>query len=150
MVQNAKARLGDRLLQRGLVTQDQLTVALSEQRRAYRPLGEILVSLGFVRTEDVAALLAEDLGLAMLRAADAFASGTGTVGDPSSVTRPHTVSPDLGTTTASIPVVCAPALTTTGVAVASLAAAFHHCGTYDPPLAPKDTLKFPAASHPTV
>ncbi|HVS19978.1 MAG TPA: ATPase, T2SS/T4P/T4SS family [Planctomycetota bacterium] len=69
-MQRTKARLGDRLLERGLVGQDQLTVALSEQRRAYRPLGEILVSLGFVRPEDIAALLAEDLGLEVLRAGD--------------------------------------------------------------------------------
>jgi hypothetical protein len=37
-----KARLGDRLLERGLITSNQLGVALSEQKRAYRPLGQIL------------------------------------------------------------------------------------------------------------
>ena len=70
MVQDTLVRIGDRLQQRGLVTSEQLAVALSEQRRAYRPLGEILVSLGFVRAEDVAALMAEDLGLRLLRASD--------------------------------------------------------------------------------
>ncbi|MCC6406662.1 MAG: type II/IV secretion system protein [Planctomycetes bacterium] len=58
-----KGRLGDRLIERGLISQAQLEVALSEQRRAYRPLGEILISLGFVGEEHVARLLAEDLGL---------------------------------------------------------------------------------------
>jgi len=68
--QGAKLRLGDRLLERGLVTENQLAVALSEQKRAYRLLGQILVSLGFLRPDTVAELLAEDLGLPFLRAKD--------------------------------------------------------------------------------
>ena len=56
--QGAKLRLGDRLLERGLVTENQLAVALSEQKRAYRPLGQILVSLGFLRPDTVAEMLA--------------------------------------------------------------------------------------------
>ncbi|NUP96998.1 MAG: type II/IV secretion system protein [Planctomycetaceae bacterium] len=63
-----KARLGDRLLERGLITANQLGVALSEQKRAYRPLGQILVGLGFVRVEMIAELVAEDLGVPFLRA----------------------------------------------------------------------------------
>jgi type IV pilus assembly protein PilB len=63
-----KARLGDRLLERGLITSNQLGVALSEQKRAYRPLGQILVGLGFVRVETIAELVAEDLGVPFLRA----------------------------------------------------------------------------------
>ena len=43
-----RIRIGDRLLEAGLITDDHIEVALSEQRRAYRPLGQILVSLGFV------------------------------------------------------------------------------------------------------
>lgn len=68
--QGAKLRLGDRLLERGLVTENQLAVAVSEQKRAYRPLGQILVSLGFLRPDTVAEMLAEDLGLPFLRAKD--------------------------------------------------------------------------------
>ena len=64
----AKQRLGDRLIERGLVTSQQLGVALSEQKRAHRPLGQILVGLGFLRQETVAEFLAEDLGLEFLRA----------------------------------------------------------------------------------
>ncbi len=64
----AKLRLGDRLLDRGLISANQLSVALSEQRRAYRPLGEILVGLGFLRQEVVSEMLAEDLGVPFLRA----------------------------------------------------------------------------------
>ncbi len=65
---STKARLGDRLLERGLLSPNQLGVALSEQKRAYRPLGQILVGLGFVRVETIAELVAEDLGVPFLRA----------------------------------------------------------------------------------
>ncbi len=69
MTPKVKMRLGDRLLERGLITENQLGVALSEQKRAYRPLGQILIGLGFLRPEIVAEMLAEDLGLPFLRAA---------------------------------------------------------------------------------
>lgn len=58
-----KGRIGDRLIDKGRLTDEQLQVALSEQRRFHRPLGEILVSIGFVTQEDVTELLAEDHGL---------------------------------------------------------------------------------------
>jgi type II secretory ATPase GspE/PulE/Tfp pilus assembly ATPase PilB-like protein len=65
---DVKGRLGDRLLERGIVTREELEVALSEQRHAHRPLGEILISLGFVKPEQIAELVAEDLGLEFLQA----------------------------------------------------------------------------------
>ncbi len=65
-----RVRLGDRLLERGVVSPSELEVALGEQRRAHRPLGKILVSLGFASEADVVSVLAEDLGLAHVRAAD--------------------------------------------------------------------------------
>jgi type II secretory ATPase GspE/PulE/Tfp pilus assembly ATPase PilB-like protein len=68
MAQQTKRRLGDRLIDRGVITQQELAVALSEQKRAHRPLGQILVSLGFVRPDIVAQMLAEDLELDFLRA----------------------------------------------------------------------------------
>ena len=63
-----KVRLGDRLIARGLIDESQLQVALGEQRRAHRPLGVILVSLGFLRQVDLARLQAEDLGLELVQA----------------------------------------------------------------------------------
>jgi type II secretory ATPase GspE/PulE/Tfp pilus assembly ATPase PilB-like protein len=63
-----KGRLGDRLVEKGLLAPERLEVALGEQRRFHRPLGQILLALGFVRAEDLAALLAEDFGLEYLRA----------------------------------------------------------------------------------
>ncbi len=64
-------RLGDLLLQQGLITPQQLEVALAEQKRAYRPLGAILLSLGFVDSSSVARLLSEQLGLPLLDASSA-------------------------------------------------------------------------------
>ncbi len=63
-------RLGDRLVQNGRITTGQLEVALADQKRAHQPLGEILQSLGFCQQEDIAELVAQDMGLPFLRAAD--------------------------------------------------------------------------------
>lgn len=65
-----KGRLGDRLLEKGYVSETQIEVALAEQRRAHRPLGEILISLGFANQEQIMRLVADDLGLPFLRAGD--------------------------------------------------------------------------------
>ncbi|MCA8979402.1 MAG: Flp pilus assembly complex ATPase component TadA [Planctomycetes bacterium] len=65
-----KGRLGDRLIEKGRLTEAQLEVALGEQKRAHRALGEILVSLAFCTHEDILELLAEDMGLPFLREQD--------------------------------------------------------------------------------
>lgn len=65
-----RIRIGDELLRRGLIDETQLQVALAEQRRVHRPLGEILVSLGFVRAIDTARLFSEQLGLPIARVDD--------------------------------------------------------------------------------
>lgn len=63
-------KLGARLIAQGLLSEGQLAAALLEQRRVHRPLGEILVDSGFVRPEDLARLLAQDLGIPFLRASE--------------------------------------------------------------------------------
>lgn len=65
-----RGRIGDRLLELGVIDDRQLEVALNEQRRAHRPLGEILASLGFARESDIAGLLAADLNLPFLSAGE--------------------------------------------------------------------------------
>jgi type IV pilus assembly protein PilB len=55
-----KARLGDRLLEAGLVTQTQLDLALREQKRRGGHLGEILSDLGFVQPEIISQFLARE------------------------------------------------------------------------------------------
>src|SRR5262249_16841418 len=58
--------LGERLLQAGRITRDQLHIALHEQRRSGRMLGDILVRLGFLKEEDLSAVLAERTGLTQI------------------------------------------------------------------------------------
>jgi type IV pilus assembly protein PilB len=56
----AAPRLGDRLLEAGLISSHQLDLALREQKRSGRLLGAILQDLGFATEEGIAAFLAQD------------------------------------------------------------------------------------------
>ncbi|MCA1941424.1 MAG: Flp pilus assembly complex ATPase component TadA [Caenispirillum bisanense] len=55
-------RLGDKLVERGLISKDQLQVALQEKKRSPKMMGELLVDLGFITEQALAAVLAEDSG----------------------------------------------------------------------------------------
>ncbi|MCX8003765.1 MAG: ATPase, T2SS/T4P/T4SS family [Burkholderiaceae bacterium] len=57
-----KKRLGDRLIERGLISPDQLRIALIEQQQRNAPLGETLVALGFLQEETLREVLADELG----------------------------------------------------------------------------------------
>jgi general secretion pathway protein E/type IV pilus assembly protein PilB len=57
-----KVRIGDRLLSAGIITQDQLNVALQEKKESGKLLGEVLVALGFVTDGALSAILAERTG----------------------------------------------------------------------------------------
>lgn len=65
-----RIRLGDALINKGVLSQAQLEIALEEQRQAHRPLGQILVQLGFVSQADIAERLCEELELPFVRARD--------------------------------------------------------------------------------
>lgn len=52
-----KTRLGDLLVQRKVITQQQLDQALNEQKQRAEYLGEILIRLGFVEERDIVAAL---------------------------------------------------------------------------------------------
>ncbi|MEY2633053.1 MAG: hypothetical protein RIR00_1707, partial [Pseudomonadota bacterium] len=56
------ARLGEQLCQRGALGSDQLRIALLEQQKRHRPLGRILVELGFVSENLLLDTLASRLG----------------------------------------------------------------------------------------
>ncbi|HNG61359.1 MAG TPA: hypothetical protein PKZ52_16165, partial [Cellvibrionaceae bacterium] len=43
-----KKRLGDVLIDKGLVSPDQVTIAITEQKKTGKALGNTLVDLGFV------------------------------------------------------------------------------------------------------
>jgi type II secretory ATPase GspE/PulE/Tfp pilus assembly ATPase PilB-like protein len=55
-------RLGEQLVALGLVTQDQLRIALQEQKNTSKPLGDTLLGLGFIPQETIRCALAERLG----------------------------------------------------------------------------------------
>ncbi len=61
--QNApKMRLGEQLITMGLISRDQLDVALQEQKRTKDMLGHILVDFGFITESALAEVLAESTG----------------------------------------------------------------------------------------
>lgn len=60
--QRVKGRMGDRLVEMGLITEDQLHVALHEKSMSGKMLGEVMVDLGFIDEETLTAFLAETSG----------------------------------------------------------------------------------------
>lgn len=56
------ARMGDLLVERGLISQDQLEVAFQEKEKSNKLLGELLVELGFITEQALSAVLAESSG----------------------------------------------------------------------------------------
>jgi len=59
-------RLGERLVQEGKITPDQLSIALMEHKRSEQKLGEILVSMGFVDVEVVREAVGSYVGYASM------------------------------------------------------------------------------------
>ncbi len=69
-----KKRLGELLIDEGLVTSDQVVDALKEQKKTGRPIGEILVSYGVVSEWDITWTLANQFQLPFLNASKYFIS----------------------------------------------------------------------------
>jgi MSHA biogenesis protein MshE len=61
-----RVRLGDVLVAQKAVSQEQLRLALEEQKRSGRKLGRVLVDLGFVTEQAIAQALARQLNLAFV------------------------------------------------------------------------------------
>lgn len=57
-----KGRIGDRLVEMGLISKDQLNVALQEKKITGKLLGQIMVDLGFIDEETLSVFLAESSG----------------------------------------------------------------------------------------
>ena len=60
--QRKKLRLGELLVQQGLITQDQLRIALTEQKSQNIPIGRLLVRLGFVTEAVIRDIMARTIG----------------------------------------------------------------------------------------
>lgn len=58
-----RVRIGDLLLSQGMITQQQLDTALSEQRIRKTKLGETLIALGYVSQKDFSDVLSRQLGV---------------------------------------------------------------------------------------
>jgi len=56
-----KIRIGDLLIQNGIITEDQLMTALAEQKKTGRKLGKALTDLGFVEEDKLLDLLSRQL-----------------------------------------------------------------------------------------
>lgn len=56
-------RIGDKLIDLGIISDDQLQIALQEQRSSKKLLGAILVDLGFITESTLAEVLAESAGM---------------------------------------------------------------------------------------
>lgn len=55
-------RLGDRLVEEGFVSSDQLRIALTEQKLSGKKLGEVLITLGFLTEEQSREVIGEAVG----------------------------------------------------------------------------------------
>lgn len=61
-----KKKLGEMLLEKGVINEEQLKEALRVQRERGGLLGDILISLGYIKDEDLAKFLSEQLGLELI------------------------------------------------------------------------------------
>ena len=62
-MQAVNGQIGQILIERGLLTHDQLRIALVEQAKSRLPVGRLLIQLGFVSEESVRDALSQKLGL---------------------------------------------------------------------------------------
>lgn len=61
MEQPKTKKIGDKLLEKGIITPEQLKIALEIQKSTTRLLGEVLVDLGFINENELASLLSKDM-----------------------------------------------------------------------------------------
>lgn len=59
--ENKPKRLGEILIDEGVITEDQLNIALTEQKKVHEPLGKLLVNLGFATEAIMRSALGEAL-----------------------------------------------------------------------------------------
>jgi len=62
MAEKPKLPLGSLLIQKGVISEDQLRIALIEQKRTGEPLGKLFISLGFATDATIREALSENLG----------------------------------------------------------------------------------------
>jgi MSHA biogenesis protein MshE len=70
MARPEKVRLGEILIQQGLLTVEQLDLALAEQKRTGRKLGRVFVDSGFVSEKQISEALARQLNIPFVNLAE--------------------------------------------------------------------------------
>ncbi|MDO5575467.1 MAG: ATPase, T2SS/T4P/T4SS family, partial [Fibrobacter sp.] len=63
MLEKRRKKLGEILIAQGLITQEQMLFALQEQKRTGMSFGRILVSLGYVKEEELSSVLGQEIHL---------------------------------------------------------------------------------------
>ncbi len=91
--QRKKLRLGELLVQQGLISQDQLRIALMEQTEHDMPLGRQLVRLGFVTEAMIRDILAHTIGQEGIDLANVVADGEALKLVPEEFARRHRLLP---------------------------------------------------------
>ncbi len=86
-------QLGDILLEDGLLTSEQLSTAIEEQRRLGRSLGRVLVDLGHLSEGQLVAALATQIGLRFVDLSDYPVDGSAVSRVPDTVCRRHNALP---------------------------------------------------------
>ncbi len=89
----ARKRLGELLVETGLLSEESLTRALSEQRTMRRKLGEVIVSLGMATEEEVAQALSLQLGIPLVDLANTAVEPQAIELIPEKVARKHLILP---------------------------------------------------------
>jgi len=88
-----RGRLGERLIANGLINQDQLKLALEEQKKTGEPLGEVFQKLGYVSEEEILSILAEQAGVERINLDDYVSEPEALRLVPEAFARSHTVIP---------------------------------------------------------
>lgn len=70
-----KGRIGDQLVSKGIITKDQLNVALQEKKVSDKMLGEVLVDLGFIKAELLTTYLSESSGFEVFEPSGTIVDG---------------------------------------------------------------------------
>jgi len=86
-------RLGELLVQEGLITPDQLRIALTEQKQQSAPIGRLLVRLGFVTEAVIRDIMARTIGQESIDLAQVLVDGDAIRLIPQDFARRHRVLP---------------------------------------------------------
>src|SRR5918999_3804092 len=82
-------QLGELLLSRGLITEEQLDMARHQASQRGRSLGRIVIEMGFVTEGGLVAILAEQLGLEFIDLTETAIDASAVAAVPETTARRH-------------------------------------------------------------